>query len=127
MKISVIGHVIETKNIYDITPIKGDNCWSYLKDDPNDNGLTHSSFLFKIKFFNKKSLTVELCGGDLYPKDDDGESWWVRDYDKKLLNLQDKINEIRNEVIGYWNESSSEIPKIEVEKKEKKKESKWEI
>lgn len=108
MKISVLGHIIDTKNIYDITPIKGDACWTYL-----NSGLTHSSFSFKIKFFNKKSLTIELYGDDLYPKKDE-ESWWDKDYDKKLLQLKDKINGIRSEVIDYWNESKSEIPKIEI-------------
>jgi hypothetical protein len=98
MKISVLGNLIDTENIYQITPIVftkyDDRDWcegSWIETEESEC----EKAKFKIKFFNSNSLIIEI---DCY-KDKDAE-------------IQ-KIKTLRDVVIGYWSNNQSNIPKVE--------------
>lgn len=108
MKISVIGNIIDTKDIYQITPIEGDNCWAHM----SNNKLVNSAYRFKIKLFNQKSITVNLSGYDVYPSDG-MPYWWKNDYEAKINTVYNKVNMLRDKLIVMWNENGNNIPRFE--------------
>ena len=112
MKISVLGNIIDTENIYQITPI-------YQKQ--ND----HFSFTFSILFFNDKEFKVFKNAGVYF----DGSTYLnipeenIKDYKEGTQerainsitykkNLKE-IETLRDVVISYWSNNQSNIPKIE--------------
>jgi hypothetical protein len=52
MLISVLGDIIDTKNIYKISKVKGNNCWE------NNEELSHSGYDFYIHLYNQKNIRV---------------------------------------------------------------------
>ena len=104
MKISVIGHIIDTANIYQITPVF------------KINRITR---VFTIKMFNNFDFEIKLSSRNI--KEDlsvglpshHGTGASKEHWDKadKLIDIY--IENVRNEVIQHWSESQSYITKIE--------------
>lgn len=126
MKVSIEGEIVDTKNIYKIGNIVGDECWNVEGWISPEQFLTHSGYEFTIEFFNKKNLIIRRGGNDIFKND---TAWWshykkgdvwVRvtkeEYEERLKIIYDELNAFRNIVIGYWNESKAEIPEIKFEK-----------
>ena len=120
MKISIQGNIINTKKIYQITPIVGDGCWIESNSWGPEKMLTHSGYMFSIEFLNKKEIKIHLRGNDVF----EDELWWMRgssekfkmtkeEYETKLKIIYDELDIFRNSVISYWNKDKSEIPSIE--------------
>ena len=123
MKISVNGHIIETKNILDITPIRGNKCWGN-----NEKCLTHSAYEFEIIFFNHKNMNIYLSGNQFFGYDGwwesanvfqkNGDNQYCRSeegmsiYKENLKKIYDKINSHRDEIIKIWSDNQSTIPQI---------------
>jgi hypothetical protein len=120
MKISVEGVIIDTQNIYAIEPIIGNDTWTYMQSYGPDHILSHSGYEFTIKFFNKKDLIIYRSGDETF-KDN---YWWMKfknremlpEYEAALKMIYDEMNEIRNTVIGYWNEDKKDIPEVAFKK-----------
>ena len=116
MKISVIGNIIDTEDIYIITPIIGDGCWTRSSLNSNSH-LSHSGYSFIIKFFNNKKLIIRLDGQSEfgYGKIIEKTMWYdnPEEYKEKIQILEHKLNELRNQVIKYWLDNQTVIPKIE--------------
>lgn len=102
MKISVLGNIIDTKNIYRITPIS-DGC------------------KFDIMMYNQKSFTVYLSSMAINNDGTISDSDVIcvnrpnaeNDIDiAKALVLQ-YITKIREDIIKIWAENQSDIPLIE--------------
>lgn len=122
MLINIIGYTINTEQIYCITPIKGNNCWSHMPSNATDAKLTHSAYSFEICFLNGKtqeSLKILLDGDKVFPIKPQYKwnDWYSNitqeEYDTKLKIIFDKVNTVRNQVILYWNKSRSALPNIE--------------
>lgn len=109
MLISIQGNTIDTKDIYAITPIKGNECWS----NSFGTDLTHSGYSFTVKLYNNKSVQIYLDGNDIYG--DGYPNWWDTDYKNKLINIENKLNEFRNEIVCKWNESKNDIPDLKID------------
>jgi hypothetical protein len=104
MLISIQGTIIDTEDIYKISEVSGDNCWS------TSDKIKHSGFHFYIELFNDKSISVSLDG------DSFGYCWWETDYENRINQIEQKVKDFRETVIGYWNKSKSQIPQIEFPK-----------
>lgn len=94
MKIAVLGDIIDTDTIYQIEEVKYNPRNAYPEDE-----VYIESFL--IKFFNRKELLIQ-----------DKNYCYHKGIDK---NLMIKLNKLREEVIRYWSNNQSQIPKIEFE------------
>lgn len=92
MKISVLGDIIETENIYKITNIRFDN-----KCIKVSYGIIAGVYFDVIGCGNTHLVRVGL-GVDL----------------KNISTVQkSKLKEIRDVIIAYWSNNQSNIPKIE--------------
>ena len=116
MKISVLGDIIDTKDIYMITSIVGDEYFktSIIKTvsgAPSEKykHLNHSGFEFNIKFFNKKTLTIQLDGSDMWRD----WNWYEMDYSDRIKLVEHQITNIRDVMISYWNKDKTKIPRID--------------
>ena len=116
MKISVLGNIIDTRDIYMITPIVGNEHFKtselqtaseYLHKKWKD--LNHSGFDFEIKFFNKKTITIQIDGRDIWSD----WNWFETDYLIRIKEVEEQLIELRNQIVTYWNKEKSEIPSIE--------------
>ena len=114
MKISIQGRVIETENIYQIDPIKGDDCWTSRNSWGPSSLLTHSGYEFTIRLFNEKKIKIWRSGDQTFNCD----IWYMEKdmYEKKLKMVYDELDAFRNTVIEYWNKGKSEIPEINFKK-----------
>ena len=96
MKISVLGSIIDTKNIYEITPI-----WTQF-NSTYENVPLIGNVGFTIYSFN--DIHFDIC---LECED-------FTDVKAGEIRLA-KITKLRDEIIKYWSDNQSEIPKIEFE------------
>lgn len=122
MKISVLGSIINTKKIYQITPIVGDGCWVESNSWESENMiLTDSGYMFTIEFLNEKKMKIRLSGNDVFEDD----LWWMRssfsntstkitkeEYEDKLKTIYDELNAFRNTIVAFWNKDKSPIPEL---------------
>lgn len=108
MLIAVNGNIINTENIYNITPIEGDCCWS----SNMTSGLSHSNFLFAICLFNDKNI---LVGTDI--SSSEGEDWWntgkFEDYISILNKHKKRLSKFRDSIIEAWGDNQSKIPNFD--------------
>jgi hypothetical protein len=114
MKIAVNGNIIDTKKIYNITPIeKSDNTYTN-RIKETGNQYDYLGYSFEIKFLNKKSLTINCIGDNLFPRKENYQwnDWYKEDYEKKYELLRLYINEFRNSIIKIWLENQSNIPQF---------------
>lgn len=117
MKISVLGNIIDTEDIYQITPIKENQ--------------------FNINFFNSKSLTIYrsfyelLCKKFIEETNPSNElkqqlknsfclyispelyEYEINNKEKITKECERQLETIRNVIISYWSNNQSQIPKIE--------------
>lgn len=108
MKISVLGNIIDTELIYNITPIKESDRWV--------------DFKFFIKFFNDKELLIErtsncyiydgyiIISGSNSRNPGNIEDIHNSEHYKKALK---EITTLRDAIIAYWSNNQSAIPKLE--------------
>jgi len=101
MIISILGNNIKTENIYLITSSKftrddSDDEESYIVETIKEKAFWYG---FDIKFFNKKSITIELS---------------VYEVKEKEENIP-KVDKLREELIKIWSNNQSSIPKLEFE------------
>lgn len=98
MIISILGTHINTESIYSVAPAHftdvSDDEDDWIVETTKDNA---SWYGFDIKFFNEKSITIEL--GTYQNKEE------------KIL----KIDKLREELIKIWSNNQSSIPKLEFE------------
>ncbi len=120
MKVAILGNLIETQNIYMITPIAGNCSWG---TDDTRPGLSHGGYYFNIISFNEKKFTVRLHGDDLFTNDHKEKPWWSDDngdyskYYKKRDIIKRKVEELRNQLVDLWNKDKSTIIQLEFNKK----------
>ena len=104
MKISVLGNIVETEYIYQVTPI-------LIKDKYTRE--------FKIKMFNQKDFVISL---DTFNINNDGTLEFIhtmyrhnseQNTEKAIIVILKYLNSIRDEVIKHWSNNQSDIPKIE--------------
>ena len=111
MKISVLGNIIETENIYKIGKIQLINHYN-------------QSYGFEIEFFGKQKLEIKLSVYRLITNEigkiidhnlphlksnEELEKWII---EKKNIILK-QLDLVRNEIIKYWTGNQSQIPQIE--------------
>ena len=114
MLISILGDIIDTEDIYKIDKIKGNNCFSHSKHLTTVAGeLTHNGYFFKIHFFNRKTLEINLFAADIFSEEDNPNWYHEEDYPILLGKTLDIITELRNNIVNYWNKSKTDIPQIE--------------
>ncbi len=98
MKVSVVGHIIETKHIYAI------------KKAIHENG--NSKFL--ILLHGRRCIEIELSVFTLFEQDNIVYHKATREqrefYYKKV---SDSITALRNNLIDLWNQEKSEIIQLE--------------
>lgn len=127
MLIAIDNRIIDTEDIYEITPIIGWNDWLSLSDTDinkadfiSQNKELYDKFEFGIKLFNiKKVIYVTLpIKFKASTSRIDKSHWIITDMDeyKEYLtiidNTEQKCKSIRDEIINYWNKSKFIIPKI---------------
>lgn len=115
MKIAINGNVINTKKIYNITKIEGDfdlNTSHYLKDSKIKD--KHATLWFKILFLNGERLVIKITGDDLFERKVNyhWNDWFTKDYDNKIIKLEEKITTLRNSIIEIWSKNKSQIPQF---------------
>ena len=123
MKISVQGTIIDTEDIYRISPIT--------KDEKR-----HIYFTFTIFFFNNKTHTISLksgCywdgdkyisidsrGGGPYTKAEEEYYDFKGDPKEFILNHPlykerfKQVDKLRDKIISYWSDNQSKIPQLEL-------------
>lgn len=110
MKISILGIIIDTEDIYMITPVVKPAGNSRF-DDSGYSGHKESDWQhqFTIKFFNNKSHTIDEWSVP-HPNEEDlekhGNIKWT---DYKIM----KLNKLRDIIIEEWNANKPVIKKIE--------------
>jgi hypothetical protein len=102
MKIIIEGTIIDTEQIYTITPVIGDNHWFYT----SLSVLNHSGFEFTIKFINDNQFTIRLNGSTIY---DDG-SWYKTDYINKRDNIESIVTKLHDDIVTIWKDNQTTIP-----------------
>lgn len=97
MKISILGNIIDTKDIYMITPIR-------ITGNPFENG-----YIFDIKIFNHDKLSIGLT---IY---DDLIKSISTDYniEKRLEICKHIVDNMHKKIIEYWNSDKTDIPLID--------------
>lgn len=116
MKLIVAGNLIDTELIYLITPI-------------SSNTYSNIYFRFKIRFLNRTEMLFKLYSGcylsgtfmvirkaDGTETSDhkNGSLERIETSNEYIANLK-KITELRKELIKYWSNNQSSIPKLELD------------
>jgi len=102
MKISILGNVIDTQNIYQIGQINGS---FFLFHPYNDEVGDYRNF--EIKMYNQKNLTITVPNIKFRATEEQAEDI--------LKNNLDKLNNLRERIIKIWSENQSTIPNFEFE------------
>lgn len=115
MKISILGNIIETEYIYQITNLNTDFYEAIFSKKKKIISID-----FEILFFNQKKMRIYIAA---YQFDEEGNykasSSHAIHSDEVSEKIQQKmpvmIESIRNEILKFWNPEDSKIPKIEYE------------
>jgi hypothetical protein len=101
MKISLLGDIIDTDNIYQVTPIWAQELIFCVEKDGAVGNVG-----FTIKFFNQKKIDIIKDSG----------AW--SDYEKAKVAGEERLQQVtklREELIKIWSNNQSSIPKLEFE------------
>jgi hypothetical protein len=115
MKIIVNGSIIDTINIYKITPIEGNFAAFY------SDGIRYTGFSFLIVSFNKEVIKVYLGGESIFKNSD----WWHSDigsntiipvstelYLERSEIIKNKLDIFRTKIIDIWTENQTNLPQF---------------
>lgn len=92
MKVSVLGNIIDTEDIYMITKVMEDL----------------NNYSFEIKFFNHKEFTVSTYYHNVYDSSKNSKE------NNELK--KEKVSKLRDELIKLWSNNQSDILKLEFTK-----------
>lgn len=96
MKIAVLGNIIDTENIYEITKVGfSEGCLEHQVH----KGCYSNGFSFDIIQYGKLITTIGLSC----------QTYIAHDH------IKDKVDKIRDKIITYWSQNQSIIPKLEFE------------
>jgi hypothetical protein len=130
MKISVLGSLIDTEFIYDISPVEPISKMYSRERKTEYEGLAQSAG-FTIYFLNKKKLDVSLSTNDfknnleLYKDDNEyiyspvnNRVFETVNRSMELsntisLHMLNVLNDLRNRIADVWKKSQGNIPKFE--------------
>lgn len=104
MKIAINSNIINTKNIYEITKFE---------KRINSHNITESIY-FYIKMFNNEKIRIDIDGDCIFKRKPNFKwnDWYKENYDSKIVLLENKANEIRNQIINIWSKNKSKIIQI---------------
>lgn len=114
MKIAINGNIIDTKKIYNITPIENsDRKYTNRINEPGKK-YDYLGFSFNIEFLNKKSLCINCTGDNIFPRRENyhWNDWYKENYENKYELLRIHIEKFRDSIIKIWSENQSDIPQF---------------
>lgn len=117
MKIAIRGTVIDTQDIYEVTPVVGDERLKAMYFQSKENYKkaieVDSGYLFKIMLFNSKEITFYVHCSDLANNvrwhDDNPCNY--HHYTKEAKRIAEQA---RDWVITLWGADPSKIPSIDI-------------
>lgn len=109
MLLTINGSVIDTRNIYEITPV-----------ETADKGGNAQCFSFSIKFLNQKKKEIQTSGYEEYTRDKgvapnyDVNNWlnYWEQKEKYIPLAKARLEAFRSKIIAHWQKDPSPIPSI---------------
>lgn len=116
MIISVLGNLIDTRSISNITKVEPVKMgMGYFTKDGKLKSV-FKGFGFTINQFNGVESYIEI-DYDILSSKFNRTNWYdpnnIKDYETNLKILEESINEVYNTVIDYWNKDKTDIPLID--------------
>jgi hypothetical protein len=99
MKINILGVTIDTEKIYQVTEIRKPNNWQFNDSEDSQDDSRDWLYSFKIVFDNNSEMVIT--------------SPYQLGKSKKA---EDYLVDVRKQVIDWWSNNQSDIPKIEFKK-----------